>query len=588
MPPIKKLLPSSQAFWLGVWFLLALIIRLLFLASKPIWMDEIATIIFTLGNSSFLAPLDRVMSLNDLLAPLQPSPEATVGSVIKYLIEEDNHPPAYFALAHPWMDLFPPERGIASPWAVRALPALLGALTAPALYLAARIGFRSNLAGQIAAAFMAVSPFGVAMAQEARHYSFATLMVCLCLGCFVAGAWTLRPTTTKPISPAFMLLWIGVNALAFATHYFAILTLLAEALVLLGLAGYQARFQPGRLWQPHWRRVYWVMLGTAAACLAWLPVLLNFYGSDQSSGLAIDFSQPIQWINPIAQMLAGLIFMVITPITNAQGLVGWIGIGLSAMFLLPLLLWTLPLLWKGRRLLGQSDSGRFGLLLVGGFVVAAIGLFFAVSYGAGLDITRGHRYNFVFFPGSIALLGGLLSVYWPDTDGTGEQSASIPVMKRRISGRRSVSIIWGASFLSAIFVITNLALPKYYNPKRFVQTIQAESSYPVLIGAPTGIETDKPSVIAIELLSVGWEIKRHFDPIREDSGWETPPQFFIWALPEAPTTPPEEALAAILQEMPRPYDLWFLNVEHDLSGYGCSKMERAIRGGHNYTHYQCQ
>jgi uncharacterized membrane protein len=102
-----------------------------------------------------------------------------VGSAIRYLMQEDNHPPAYFALAHLWMNLFPAVQGVASPWAARALPALFGALSVPAVYLAGWLGFRSVVAGHIGAALMAVSPFGVAMAQEARHYSLTTLMVAL-------------------------------------------------------------------------------------------------------------------------------------------------------------------------------------------------------------------------------------------------------------------------------------------------------------------------------------------------------------------------------------------------------------------------
>ncbi|PSN19190.1 glycosyltransferase, partial [filamentous cyanobacterium CCP5] len=120
---------------MGGWFLLALVLRLAFLTHKPLWMDEVATVIFTLGNSSYSAPLDQVASLNQLLTPLQPRSEATVGSAVQYLLQEDNHPPAYFALAHLWMNLFPPVNGMASAWAARSLPALLGALSVPALSL---------------------------------------------------------------------------------------------------------------------------------------------------------------------------------------------------------------------------------------------------------------------------------------------------------------------------------------------------------------------------------------------------------------------------------------------------------------------
>ncbi|HZG39559.1 MAG TPA: hypothetical protein VEZ50_12825 [Nodosilinea sp.] len=581
---------SSTAFWMAVWFLFALALRLAFLLSKPLWMDEVATVIFTLGNSSHSVPLDQVMSLDQLLTPLRPRPEATVGSAIRYLMQEDNHPPAYFALAHLWMNLFPAVQGVASPWAARALPALFGALSVPAVYLAGWLGFRSVVAGHIGAALMAVSPFGVAMAQEARHYSLTTLMVALGLACFAVGAWSLYGAETKapitaPISPAFGLLWVGVNALTFATHYFTALALLAQALVLLALAWYQGRSQPQVLWRRPWRRLYWVVLGTLATCLVWLPVLLNFYGSGQSSNLAIDLSQPMRWLDPIAQMLAGLIFMVITPITHAQGVVGITAVVLSVLLLLPVLVWMVARLVKASRQLVKSDADRFGLFLMGGFVLAAIALFFAVSYGLAMDITRGHRYNAVFHPGVMVLLGGLLAAYWPEPQGQAK-SISIPFIGRQISGRQIVQVIWAAGLMSALFVVSNLAFAKYYEPAQFVRTIQAESTHPVLVGFPTRIEA-KPTVIGHELLSVGWEIQRHFHPGAPESHWEVPPQFFIWTLPSNPTVPPEEKLAEILSTMPRPFDLWFLHTNLDLTPYGCTQLSEANRGGHYHNHYDC-
>lgn len=573
-----------------LWFGLALAIRLLGLVSKPLWMDEVATVMYTLGNSSYSAPLDQVMSLDQLLTPLQPRPEATVGSTVHYLMQEDNHPPAYFAIAHLWMHLFPTGQGVASPWAARALPALFGALSVPAVYLAGWLGFRSALAGQIGAAFMAVSPFGVAMAQEARHYSMATLMVTLGLACFAVGGWSLRrplpgEAAPRPISLPLALLWVGVNALAFATHYFTVLALLAQALVLLALAIHQGRTQPQLLWQRPWRRLYGVMLGTLAACLVWLPVLLNFYGSSQSSNLAIDLSQPMRWLDPIAQTLAGLIFMVITPITRAQGALGIAAVVLSVLLLLPVLLGLVAQLIQAWPLVSLTDQGRFGLFLMGGFVLAAIALFFAVTYGLAMDITRGHRYNFVFHPGVMVLLGGLLAVYWPETEAQ-PRSLRLPFTQQKISGRRTVQVFWMAGLISTLFVVSNLAFAKYFEPAQFVRTIQAESTHPALIGFPASIE-EKPTVIGHELLSVGWEIHRHFNPAASNSQWIAPPQFFLWTLPSNPTVPPEEKLTEILSTMPRPFDLWFLHNGSDLSAYGCTQLSQASSGGHFYSHSEC-
>jgi uncharacterized membrane protein len=547
-------------------------------------MDEAATVIFSLGNSSHQLPLGELLSLQQLLEPLTPHADATVGSAIRYLMQEDNHPPAYFALSHLWMDRFPPVQGVASLWAARALPALLGALAIPFVYLTARISFNSAIAGQLAAALMAVSPFGVAISQEARHYGMATLLVAMSLACYAAVVRALQTERDWPLWLGFA--WVGVNALGVATHYFISLTLLAEGLVLAVLGWQQARRDRALLGQPQWLRVYWAALGSLLGCLIWVPVLLNFQGNEQSSSLAIDFSQPIQWVNPLAQALAGLLFFVVTPATVTQG--AWrLGVViLSAPVMLVLVVWLVPLVVRAARRQSQFRDGKRGLFSLGGFVLAALGVFLVLSYGAGIDITRGHRYNFVFHGGAIAALGGILAADWLGTNASGPLSTPLPLTKRRIPGRRIVQILWGASLVSALFVVTNLSFPKYYNPNVLVQWMQSQSSDPIVVGFPTRV-TDQPTVIGHELLSIGWQIQRDFNPAQSGTGWVTPPRFFI--LPSGPKAPrsPEASLDQILTGLPGPIDLWILNFDSDLSRQQCPLMATMGKGGHYISHYRC-
>jgi uncharacterized membrane protein len=169
-PAPQTSLPSSHYRWLLLWSLIALGIRLWGLTLKPAWMDEVATAIYSLGNSAYFLPLDQVVGLGDILAPLRPRPEASVFDVIHYLTAEDRHPPLYFAIAHLWQQLFPTDQGILTVGAARSSSALLGALITPALYFTARVTFQSPTAGLMAAALAALSPINIALAQEARHY----------------------------------------------------------------------------------------------------------------------------------------------------------------------------------------------------------------------------------------------------------------------------------------------------------------------------------------------------------------------------------------------------------------------------------
>jgi len=55
--------------------------------------------VFSIGNNYQIVPLNQIISLDTLLAPLQSNHQATIGDVIKLVIQEDNHPPLYFILA---------------------------------------------------------------------------------------------------------------------------------------------------------------------------------------------------------------------------------------------------------------------------------------------------------------------------------------------------------------------------------------------------------------------------------------------------------------------------------------------------------
>ena len=227
----SKVWTKKAALWVAVWCAIALAIRLMNLSAKAPWGDEMSTILFSMGNSSRLIPLNEIISVDQFLRPLQETPGSTPWDAARYLLAENNHPPAYFALAHPWMELFARPDGYAPLWAARALSAIFGALGVPAIYLLAWVSFRDRAIAILCAALMAVSPFGVFLAQEARHYTLAILMVIASLSCFVLSVRALSEGKT----PSWMttISWIVVNALSISVHYFSGITIVAEALTLL-------------------------------------------------------------------------------------------------------------------------------------------------------------------------------------------------------------------------------------------------------------------------------------------------------------------------------------------------------------------
>ncbi|MGC1197942.1 MAG: hypothetical protein WA882_13690, partial [Geitlerinemataceae cyanobacterium] len=64
-----------------VWLAIGFSLRLLNLESLPPWTDECATLVFSLGNTFRTVPIDRVISTDVLLQPLQPNPQAGIADV---------------------------------------------------------------------------------------------------------------------------------------------------------------------------------------------------------------------------------------------------------------------------------------------------------------------------------------------------------------------------------------------------------------------------------------------------------------------------------------------------------------------------
>ena len=97
-----------------------------------------------------------------------------VGEMFSWLVCIDQHPPFYYLLLHFWMALGDDA------FTVRALSALLGTLTIPVIYLLGR-RLADGRVGLLAALILAVSPFHVRFAQEARMYALLTLNASLAL-----------------------------------------------------------------------------------------------------------------------------------------------------------------------------------------------------------------------------------------------------------------------------------------------------------------------------------------------------------------------------------------------------------------------
>ncbi len=157
----------------------------------------------------------------------------------------DTHPPLHYFLLHFWMAFF--GKGEA---AVR-VPSVLASLGAILLTFLFGRRVAGDRVGILAAALLAVSPFQVTSAQEARMYPFLTL--------FAVGASYALWLALEGGHRRHWIVYAILLALALYTHHFAFLLLLAHGFYVLV-------FHRDRAATRNW------LLAMAAVVVAYLPL----------------------------------------------------------------------------------------------------------------------------------------------------------------------------------------------------------------------------------------------------------------------------------------------------------------------------
>ncbi|MBD2503563.1 glycosyltransferase family 39 protein [Anabaena azotica FACHB-119] len=441
-----------------LWLAIAIVLRFLRLAALPPWTDECATMVFSLGNSFRIVPLNEIISSGVLLQPLQVNPANGINNVIQELLTESTHPPVYFALAHFWMKLFSPTGEIASIGLARSLSALFGVLSIPAMFCFGYLTFRSKLVGQMAAAMMAVSPYIVFLGREARHYTLAMLLVIASLCCCVKAIQSIHRQQSLPMWT--VLAWIAINSLGIATHYFFGLTLTAQALVLFAHI-WRNRKPNSR--QTHLWRIWLAVLGTLIGGLVWIPFLQTIPSSDLTDWVAM--SNPhTRWVEPIGRLLLWNISMLLL-LPSAFTILPTAIIIISAGATLLFLLWSLPKFIYGLKRQQEFYDNSLSIQILSEYLLAAVCLCLFFTYGLGKDLTLAARFQYIYAPAIILLLGAALAGCW----------------QYLVQGKITVSIILSMALLGGLTVDGNLGYLQNQRPDILASLIQRVSVNNVLI-----------------------------------------------------------------------------------------------------------
>ncbi len=456
------------------WVLLATIalgavLRFWHLDSKPLWLDEVITSLFSLGRNVYDVPLGGLFAAADLSQLFTLQPQTSCAQIAQTIAVQSVHPPLFFCWLHSWLGWL--QGGSASwIWKLRALPALIGVVAIAALYQLNRSLF-SRRAGLMGAAFMAVSPFAVYLSQEARHYTLPMIFVIFALTAMVQIQSDLE---TKTYRYAFWITWILVNGIGFYIHYFFILAFIAQVITLIVLKD--------DLWtrkhtlKSKLQGVMSLALAVSAVCLLYVPWLPTFLG--HISRPETDWMRPTNpnWIHAIAplyQLLGGWLLMLVVFPLNPWGLV--IGI--------PMTLMALGIGWiavRRIRRLWQIPETRLATRSLTVYVLVVVAEFLAIAYILGKDLTQVPRYNFIYFPAICALLGVSFAVEptWAIADHPSSPPRSLKPLLRRLFSPLPILLL---CCLSSGFVVSDLVLQKPYAPDQLAARTYIQPELPRLI-----------------------------------------------------------------------------------------------------------
>jgi uncharacterized membrane protein len=241
---------------------LGMIFRFSGLGQKIYWIDETYTSLRIAGYSETELVAEvydgDVLTVADLYRYQQP--QRPWRDTLRSLTDSPQHPPLYFLIGRVWTQFWGSDT--LSPIPLRSLSALFSLLIFPAVYWLGQELFEQPEPRWLAIAFVAVSPFQVLYAQEARQYSLWMVLT------IASGATLLRAMRHKQ-PPNNWLNW-GLYALLLTTSFY---TFLLTAMVALSHGAIVAVAS----WRDRSTRLLWPYLLASAGAIAlfspWLWVM---------------------------------------------------------------------------------------------------------------------------------------------------------------------------------------------------------------------------------------------------------------------------------------------------------------------------
>ena len=318
--------------------------RFPWLTAEDLWFDEVFSV---------------VLASQDL------------GELLRRAVADQTNPPGFYLLLWGWVRLGSVDEG----W-IRALPALAGTLTVPAIVALGRsVGLRWS-AALLGGLLAAVSPLLLAMSLEVRAYAPLALLsaISLALASRLASA-------ERAQSPRLRVTLAAVDVGLVMLHYFGALVVLARV-VAASLAARGAMREEGRRVR---RDALLTALPAALAILLWLAVVILLAPGDRVGGNAA-------WI-PLPNAAAVLAFGS-TLIGSFDITIGVLGVGV--LFLIAFAV----------ALVAASRSKQAPWLLVAALLPLALTFVAGAVSGRSLWVAR---YLIIVLPALLLLVAALPS-----------------------------------------------------------------------------------------------------------------------------------------------------------------------------------
>jgi uncharacterized membrane protein len=246
---------KSLKFLLIVILIIGFFFRFFNLGSKDYWNDEVYTSLRISGyrESEIVREVfnGRQISVEELRRYQSVNSEKKLGDTIKGLAQDEAQlPPLYFVLARFWTQWFGSSIAV-----TRSLSAVISLLIFPCLYWLCLELFNSSFIAAIAIVLVAISPFHVLYAQEARMYSLWSVQFLLSSAAFLRAV--------RLNSKSSWIVYCASLILGFYTHLFSSLATLGNGIYLVIIEKFRAT-----------KRLFFYGLSVAIALLGFLPWLV--------------------------------------------------------------------------------------------------------------------------------------------------------------------------------------------------------------------------------------------------------------------------------------------------------------------------